>query len=82
MGRIKTLPIKRITHKLMELHGNEFTDTYEKNKEIVNKLVLTPSKKLRNAIAGYITRLVKKSKEPKKLYSSSDSGEDIEKFYK
>ena len=66
----------------MELHGNEFTDTYEKNKEIVNKLVLTPSKKLRNAIAGYITRLVKKSKEPKKLYSSSDSGEDIEKFYK
>ena len=82
MGRIKTLPIKRMTHKLMELHGNEFTDTYEKNKEIVNKLVSTPSKKLRNAIAGYITRLVKKSKEPKKLYSSSDSSEDIEKFYK
>ena len=35
MGRIKTLLIKRITHKLMAIHGNEFTDDFEKNKEIV-----------------------------------------------
>ena len=63
MGRIKTTLIKRVTHELMKLHGKEFTDNFEKNKEIVNKLVNVPSKKLRNIIAGYATRLVKKSKE-------------------
>jgi len=67
MGRIKTLLIKRITHKLVELHENEFTGDFKKNKEIVNKLISTPSKKLRNVIAGYVTRLVKKSKEPRKI---------------
>jgi len=79
MGRIKTLQIKRVTHELMNLHGDKFTDTYEKNKEIVNKLISTPSKKLRNAIAGYVTRLVKQSKEPKKKYISSE--ENMEVFY-
>ena len=63
----------------MNLHGDKFTDTYEKNKEIVNKLISTPSKKLRNAIAGYVTRLVKQSKEPKKKYISSE--ENMEVFY-
>lgn len=65
MGRIKTTLTKRTTHELMRLHGSEFTDDFEKNKEIVNKLISTPSKKLRNVIAGYTTRLVKKSRESK-----------------
>ena len=60
MGRIKTVPIKRITHRLMELHSNEFTNDFEKNKQLVNKLVDVKSKRLRNVIAGYITRLANK----------------------
>lgn len=79
MGRIKTLQIKRISHELMRLHGDEFADKYEQNKEIVNRLVSTPSKKLRNIITGYVTRLVKQSKEPKKAYMPQ---ENIESFYK
>lgn len=82
MGRIKTVLIKRVAHKLMELHGNEFTDNFEKNKEIINKLVSTPSKKLRNIIAGYITRLVKQSKKPKETRSRKDLYEDLEMYYK
>lgn len=62
MGRIKTGLIKRVTHKLMEEHGDKFTDDFEKNKEILNNLISTPSKKLRNVIAGYVTRLIKKAK--------------------
>ncbi|MBS3097959.1 30S ribosomal protein S17e [Candidatus Woesearchaeota archaeon] len=65
MGRIKTTLIKRVTHELMRLHFNEFTDDFNKNKGIVNKFVSISSKKLRNAIAGYATRLIKKSKESK-----------------
>lgn len=63
MGRIKTVLVKRIGHQLMELYGNEFTDDFEKNKEIVDKLIEAPSKKLKNVIVGYVTKLVKKSKE-------------------
>jgi len=44
----------------MELHRDKFTDSFEKNREIVDKLVIAESKKLKNIIAGYITRLKKK----------------------
>lgn len=63
----------------MNLHADKFTDNYEKNKDVVNSLILTPSKKLRNAIAGYVTRLVKKSREPQKIYTAQR--EDIGKYY-
>jgi small subunit ribosomal protein S17e len=64
MGRIKTQLIKRVTNELMDRHGEEFTKDFEKNKELVVKFVSVPSKKIRNIIAGYVTRLVKeKTKE-------------------
>jgi small subunit ribosomal protein S17e len=62
MGRIKTQFIKRITHRLISLYGDKFTDDFTRNKLIVNDLILVSSKKLRNIIAGYITRLSRKSK--------------------
>jgi len=57
MGRIKTLLVKNIAEKLFEEHGSEFTTDFEKNKELVKKYVDIKSKKLRNVVAGYITRL-------------------------
>jgi len=45
----------------MELHRDKFTDSFEKNREILNRLIIAESKKLKNIIAGYITRLKKKS---------------------
>lgn len=63
MGRIKTAQIKRVTHELMKLHGNEFTDNFETNQAIVNKLISTSSKILRNKIAGYVTKLVKSKRK-------------------
>ncbi len=63
MGRIKTAQIKRVTRELMELHGSEFTDNFERNQEIVGKLISTPSKKLRNKIVGYVTKIVGRNKK-------------------
>lgn len=59
MGRIKTQLIKRITNKLVAEHRQDFKEDYEENKKIVEKYADIPSKKLRNVIAGYVTRLVK-----------------------
>ena len=59
MGRIKTQQIKRVTMQLMRDHAKEFKKDFSKNKEIVEQFVDIKSKKLRNVIAGYVTRLKK-----------------------
>ena len=59
MGRIKTTPIKRISQKLVREHKDKFKPDFAKNKKLVVELLDVPSKKLRNIIAGYVTRLVK-----------------------
>ncbi|MBS3127252.1 30S ribosomal protein S17e [Candidatus Woesearchaeota archaeon] len=60
MGRIKTTFIKRKTKELLALHGNAFTTDFEQNKVITARHTSVQSKKLRNIIAGYMTRLKKK----------------------
>lgn len=62
MGRIKTTQVKRTTNELMEHYGDQFGEDFEANKAVVSKYVETTSKKLRNVIAGYATRLAKKQK--------------------
>ncbi len=60
MGRIKTTYIKRKTKELFRLHGGEFTADYDQNKRLTEKFAKVRSKKLRNVVAGYMTRLKKK----------------------
>ncbi len=59
MGRIKTQLIKRTTEQLMARYTGQFTEDFTANKELVNKFVSVYSTKLRNTIAGYLTRLVR-----------------------
>ncbi|HYD03321.1 MAG TPA: 30S ribosomal protein S17e [Alphaproteobacteria bacterium] len=59
MGRIKTMLIKRTTEELMEKHGEEFTTDFNDNKRILDGKAKISSKKMRNIIAGYATRLKK-----------------------
>ena len=61
MGRVKTKQIKRVTKKLVSLHGNEFKTDFENNKLLVSSFADFKSKKLRNVVAGYVTRLMKKN---------------------
>ncbi len=60
MGRIKTAFIKSIGNKLLEKYGDRFTDDFEKNKKIVEEVAEIHSKFIRNAVAGYITAIMKK----------------------
>ena len=57
MGRIKTMPIKRATHKIFREYGQHFTKDFTANKQLVAKVVNTGSKKILNTITGYVTRL-------------------------
>ena len=59
MGRIKTTLIKRVSKQLIREHGKDFKKDFDENKTLVSKYADIPSKKIRNVIAGYVTRLVK-----------------------
>lgn len=59
MGRIKTQSVKRVALELFQKHRDKFKPSFEENKIIVKELVDAPSKKLRNTISGYLTRLAK-----------------------
>jgi small subunit ribosomal protein S17e len=63
MGRIKTQLIKRTTLELLEENRDKFKENFEENKKIVAELANIPSKKLRNVIAGYATRLAKSKRD-------------------
>jgi len=60
MGRIKTKFIKRKTKDLMKAQGENFSSDFGQNKNLTNKFTRIYSKKLRNVVAGYMTRMKKK----------------------
>ncbi|MCL4437230.1 MAG: 30S ribosomal protein S17e [Thaumarchaeota archaeon] len=53
--------IKRIANQVLEAHRASFSDDFEKNKEVLEKVANVKSKALRNQIAGIITREMKLS---------------------
>ena len=57
MGRIKTKLIKRLTFQLIKKTKNELSQSFEENKTFVAKRLSQSSKKIRNQVAGYLTRL-------------------------
>lgn len=59
IGRIKTDEIKKTSFELMGRYPDKFSDDFEKNKEVLNELKIITEIKLRNRIAGYITRVTK-----------------------
>ena len=62
MGKIKSKLIKRSAKNLAK-KGIEFTENFEKNKEILGKTM--PSKKLRNQMAGFLLKMKKQERQNK-----------------
>lgn len=63
MGRIKTQQIKSKGNDLYALHAKEYTTDFDANKQSVTKHAQVRSKKLRNVLAGFLTRRAKKAKQ-------------------
>ena len=60
MGRIKTKLIKRVSFDILEKHRGKFKADFEHNKGKIAEVADIQSRKIRNSVAGYITRLVKR----------------------
>jgi small subunit ribosomal protein S17e len=61
MGRIKTQQIKSKGNDLFALHEKDYSGDFAQNKLLVSKHAAVRSKKLRNVLAGYLTRKAKRN---------------------
>ncbi|MEJ2267486.1 MAG: 30S ribosomal protein S17e [Nanoarchaeota archaeon] len=57
MGKIKSKTIKNTAKELIE-KGIQFTESFEENKKILGNTI--PSKKLRNQLAGFLSKIKQK----------------------
>ncbi len=79
--------IKRLSYEVMDQHKSKFTENFADNKKLLGNLTIIRSKGLKNRIAGYITKFIKKenleqeinqSKEDSVSHESEPSVEPVE----
>ena len=56
MGSVRPTYIKRVAIELVRRYPNEFNDDFEHNKHKVAELTDVRFRRIRNRIAGYVTR--------------------------
>ena len=71
MGKVKTEQIKRVAKELLERFPAKFSNNFDNNKRKVQVLTIGTTVRVRNQIAGYITRTLS-------LAESESSSEDME----
>jgi small subunit ribosomal protein S17e len=57
LGSVRTEQIKRTARALVRRFPDRFSNNFEENKKVVNVLTQGATTKVRNEIAGYITRI-------------------------
>ncbi|MBS7652943.1 MAG: 30S ribosomal protein S17e [Candidatus Bathyarchaeia archaeon] len=59
MGKVRIELVKRASKELVGRYPERFTANFEENKQFLKEIEFTLSKRLRNRVAGYITRMMK-----------------------
>lgn len=60
MGRVKNVAIKTLGDDLIEAHGARFTTDFDSNKKVLEEVKKIESKRIRNILAGYISKKMQK----------------------
>ena len=60
VGKVRPKAVKKIARELLEAYPDAFTTDFEANKQFIKEHVDIKAKRLRNRVAGYIVRLVKR----------------------
>ncbi|UCE95255.1 MAG: 30S ribosomal protein S17e [Candidatus Bathyarchaeota archaeon] len=76
MGKVRPEHVKKIARELVDRFPNKFSVDFQENKKAVESLAQISSAKLRNRIAGYITRLLSIAHAEAAEESSEESSED------
>jgi len=59
--------IKRLSFEVLADHKSKFGEDFVENKKALNQVSIVRSKGLKNKVAGYITRFIKKQIREEKL---------------
>lgn len=59
MGKVRPSNIKILCRTLVAQYEDHLSTSFEENKEFLAQVVELPTKRLRNRVAGYVTRLMK-----------------------
>ena len=68
--------IKRLSMDILEKNDSVFGVDFDENKKLLNEITIIRSKSLKNQIAGYITRLIKKQMISNDAKQNSQSKEE------
>ena len=63
MGAVRSKYIKRAAHEFIERYPDKFAHDFGENKKAINEIMKMDSKTTRNRVAGYISTILKHSKE-------------------
>jgi small subunit ribosomal protein S17e len=55
---IKPSYIKNLGEEIIAKHGDKFSRSFEENKHVVSEVAIIDSKRVRNRVAGYISRKI------------------------
>ena len=75
MGKVRIASVKKMSRDLITLYPDKFGTDYEANKKAFEPLVDARTKRLRNRIVGYITRL--KIVEQNRAAATSELGPEM-----
>jgi len=75
MGKVRPDNVKRAARELVERFPEKFSVEFESNKKNVDVLTNVRSKKLKNRIAGYITKIIGRKITEKNLEESSKTSQ-------
>jgi small subunit ribosomal protein S17e len=59
VGKVRTEMVKRLSIELIEKYPKSFNTEFDQNKKFLTELNVGVSKKMKNKVAGYVTRVVK-----------------------
>ena len=70
--------IKRLSYEVLDQHKSKFTENFTDNKKLLGDLTIIRSKGLKNEIAGYITKFIKKENYEEELKKSKEDSSNEE----
>ena len=72
--------IKRLSSEVLDGHKLKFGEDFADNKKVLDQIAIIRSKGLKNEIAGYITKFIKKENREEKAKQSQIESSRIENY--
>lgn len=72
--------IKRLSYEVLDGHKPKFGEDFADNKKALDQIAIIRSKGLKNEIAGYITKFIKKENREEKAKQSQIESSRIENY--